>query len=100
MRRPFRLAAALALLTGVATLTPAQDTPLDPGKQLTDQKKVKGKLRLDEVDAKPSEDGTGIELVAMLSGEGVEDSVLERAVALLAIEPGLSHADWRVVEAG
>ncbi len=45
-----------------------------------------------------SEDGLSIELSASLIGEGVSDVLMEKAVALLAVEPGLQKVIWHKVD--
>ena len=45
-----------------------------------------------------SEDGSSIELAASLIGEGVSDVLMEKAVALLAVEPGLQQVIWHKVD--
>ena len=57
-------------------------------------------LRLTELDAHAAADGSGIELVALAEGERTAEQALLSAIALLAAEPGLSHADWRPLEEG
>jgi putative Mg2+ transporter-C (MgtC) family protein len=57
-----------------------------------------GGLRLSELDAHAAADGSGIELVALAEGDKGAEQVLLRTVALLAAEPGLSHADWRPLD--
>jgi putative Mg2+ transporter-C (MgtC) family protein len=59
---------------------------------------AQGGLRLSELDAHAAPDGSGIELVALAEGDGTAEQVLLKAVALLAAEPGLSHADWRALD--
>ncbi len=60
---------------------------------------TQGGLRLREIDAHPAIDGSGIALVAMVEGEGRSDDALMTVVALLAAEPGLTHADWHPADA-
>jgi putative Mg2+ transporter-C (MgtC) family protein len=59
---------------------------------------IAGGLRLVEVDAHPSGDAGAREVVAVLAGTGASEAAVERAVALLAVEPGVSHADWQAVD--
>ena len=47
-----------------------------------------------------TEDGSGIEIVLVLTGRFGHDDALERTVALVAVEPGVSHVDWQAVEQG
>lgn len=57
-----------------------------------------GGLRLTELDAHTAIDGSGLELVALVEGDQRAEPALLSAVALLAAEPGLSHADWRPLD--
>jgi hypothetical protein len=57
-----------------------------------------GGLRLTELDAHTAIDGSGLELVALVEGDKRAEPALLSAVALLAAEPGLSHADWRPLD--
>ena len=59
-----------------------------------------GGLRLSELDAHAAPDGSGVELVALAEGDGGAEQALLSAIALLAAEPGLSHADWRPLDEG
>jgi putative Mg2+ transporter-C (MgtC) family protein len=61
---------------------------------------VQAGFRPVEMDSHPARDGSGMEVVLILSGPEEADEALERAVALLAVEPGLSHVDWQAVETG
>ncbi len=51
-------------------------------------------LPLSGIDTHLSEDGISVELAATIGGEDVRDEQLEKAVALLAAEPGLERAHW------
>ena len=59
-----------------------------------------GGLRLSELDAHAATDGSGIELVALAEGDRGAEQALLSAIALLAAEPGLTHADWRPLDEG
>ncbi len=59
-----------------------------------------GGLRLADVDTRTATDDRNVEVVANLIGEGVADEVLQQAVALLAVEQGVSHAEWHEMEEG
>jgi putative Mg2+ transporter-C (MgtC) family protein len=61
---------------------------------------VQSGFRPVEMDAHLAENGSGIEVVVVLVGQDGADEALEKAVALLAVEPGVSHVDWQAVEAG
>jgi uncharacterized membrane protein YhiD involved in acid resistance len=59
---------------------------------------IQAGFRLVEVDSHPAEDGSGVEVILILSGpEGTED-VLEKTLALLAVEPGVTHVDGAVLD--
>lgn len=59
---------------------------------------IQAGFRLVEMDSHPAEDGSGVEVILILSGpEGTED-VLERTLALLAVEPGVTHVDGAVLD--
>lgn len=55
-------------------------------------------LPVSAIETHLSEDGHRIELSASVIGEGVTDALLEKAVALLAVEPGLHKVMWHKVE--
>lgn len=59
-----------------------------------------GGLHLSEVAAGKAEGGEGIDLSAMVTGEGVTDEMLELAVQRLAAEPGLLRVRWEGLEEG
>jgi putative Mg2+ transporter-C (MgtC) family protein len=59
---------------------------------------IQAGFRLVEMDSHPSEDGAGVEVVLILSGHEHIHEGLEKAVALLAVEPGVSHVDGQAVE--
>jgi putative Mg2+ transporter-C (MgtC) family protein len=52
-------------------------------------------LPLTGIDTELSEDGLSIKLAATVGGEDATDERLEKAVALLAAEPGLERAHWQ-----
>jgi putative Mg2+ transporter-C (MgtC) family protein len=54
--------------------------------------------RLIEMDSHPSEDGAGVEVVLSLATIDHHHEGLEKAVALLAVEPGVSHVDGQSVD--
>jgi len=59
---------------------------------------IQAGFRLVEMDSHPAEDGSGVEVIMILSGpEGTED-VLEKTLALLAVEPGVTHVDGAVLD--
>jgi putative Mg2+ transporter-C (MgtC) family protein len=58
---------------------------------------IQAGYRLAEMDSHPSEDGAGVEVVLTLTGPD-DESGLEKAVALIAVEPGVSHVDGQVLE--
>jgi putative Mg2+ transporter-C (MgtC) family protein len=59
---------------------------------------IQAGFRLVEMDSHPAEDGSGVEVILILSGpEGTED-VLEKTLALLAVEPGVTHVDGAVLD--
>lgn len=57
-----------------------------------------GGLRLSEIAVRAVESGVGIELAAIVAGEGIGDQVLELAVLRLAAEPGLMRIRWLPVD--
>ena len=59
---------------------------------------IQAGYRLVEMDSHPSEDGAGIEVVMTLSTLEHIHEGLEKVVALLAVEPGVSHVDGQAVE--
>lgn len=59
-----------------------------------------GGLHLSEIDVIPAEEGIGVELTAVVIGEGITDALLEQSVARLAAEPGLRHVRWLVLDEG
>ncbi len=59
---------------------------------------IQAGYRLVEMDSHPSEDGAGVEVVLLLSSFEGSHEGLEKAVALLAVEPGVSHVDGQVVD--
>lgn len=61
---------------------------------------VQAGFRPVEMDSHPAEDGSGIEIVLLLTGRAGQEDALERTVALVAVEPGVSHVDWQAVEQG
>lgn len=58
---------------------------------------IQAGFRLVEMDSHPSEDGAGVEVVMILAGHEHIHEGLEKAVALLAVEPGVSHVDGQAV---
>ena len=61
---------------------------------------VQAGFRPVEMDSHPAEDGSGMEVVLVLTGTSEPDEALERTVALVAVEPGVSHVDWQTVDQG
>ncbi len=59
---------------------------------------IQAGYRLVEMDSHPSEDGAGVEVVLTLTSQEAGHDGLEKAVALLAVEPGVSHVDGQGVE--
>ena len=59
---------------------------------------IQAGYRLVEMDSHPSEDGAGVEVILMLTSLEGSHEGLEKAVALLAVEPGVSHVDGQVVD--
>ena len=57
-----------------------------------------GGLRMSEITGVAGEGG--VELVAIVSGEGTTDQMLEQAVQRMAAEPGLLRLRWTPVEEG
>ncbi len=57
-------------------------------------------LHLSEIGMKAAEDGTGLDLIATVTAEGVPDLVLEQAVQRLAAEPGLLRVRWQSLDEG
>jgi putative Mg2+ transporter-C (MgtC) family protein len=52
-------------------------------------------LSLSGIDTHLSEDGLSVSLAATVSGAEVSDAQLEKAVSLLAVEPGLERVHWQ-----
>lgn len=61
---------------------------------------VQAGFRPVEMDSLPTKDGTGIEITLVLTSHAGLDDALERTVALVAVEPGVSHVDWQTIEQG
>jgi putative Mg2+ transporter-C (MgtC) family protein len=59
---------------------------------------IQAGYRVVEMDSHPSEDGAGVEVILVLSSLEHSHEGLEKAVALLAVEPGVSHVDGQAVE--
>jgi hypothetical protein len=59
---------------------------------------IQGGYRLIEMDSCPSEDGAGVEVILTLAGQDHGMEGLEKTVALLAVEPGVSHVDGQTIE--
>jgi putative Mg2+ transporter-C (MgtC) family protein len=59
---------------------------------------VQAGYRLVEMDSHPAEDGGGIEVVLTLSSLDAAPDVLEKAVALIAVEPGVTHVDAALID--
>jgi putative Mg2+ transporter-C (MgtC) family protein len=59
---------------------------------------IQAGYRVIEMDSHPSEDGAGIEVTVILSSLTHSVEGLEKAVALLAVEPGVSHVDGHPLE--
>jgi putative Mg2+ transporter-C (MgtC) family protein len=59
---------------------------------------VQAGYRLVEMDSHPAEDGSGVEVIMLLGGpEGTEEA-LEKTLALLAVEPGVTHVDGELID--
>jgi putative Mg2+ transporter-C (MgtC) family protein len=59
-----------------------------------------GGLHLSEVELRAGEAGDGLDLSAMVSGEGVTEEMLELAVQRLVAEPGLMRVRWQAMDEG
>jgi putative Mg2+ transporter-C (MgtC) family protein len=59
---------------------------------------IQAGYRLVEMDAHPSEDGTGVEVILVLASHDYSQDGLEKVLALLAVEPGVSHVDGHPLE--
>lgn len=59
-----------------------------------------GGLHLSEVELRAGETGEGLDLSAMVSGEGVTEEMLELAVQRLVAEPGLMRVRWQALDEG
>jgi putative Mg2+ transporter-C (MgtC) family protein len=59
---------------------------------------IQAGYRLVEMDSHPSEDGAGVEVVLTLASLDHRPEGLEKAVALIAVEPGVSHVDGQALE--
>lgn len=57
-----------------------------------------GGLHLSDISARAAEDGTGIDLLATVSGDGLPDGLVEQAVHRIACEPGLIRVRWEAIE--
>jgi putative Mg2+ transporter-C (MgtC) family protein len=59
---------------------------------------VQAGYRLVEMDSHPAEDGGGVEVVLVLSSLDGTPDVLEKTLALLAVEPGVTHVDGALID--
>lgn len=59
-----------------------------------------GGLHLSEVELRAAEAGDGLDLSAIVTGEGVTEEMLELAVQRLVAEPGLMRVRWQAVDEG
>jgi uncharacterized membrane protein YhiD involved in acid resistance len=59
---------------------------------------VQAGYRLVEMDSHPAEDGSGVEVVLTLSSLDGTPDVLEKTLALLAVEPGVTHVDGTLID--
>ena len=59
-----------------------------------------GGLHLSEVELRAAEAGDGLDLSAIVTGEGVTEEMLELAVQRLVAEPGLMRVRWQGVDEG
>ena len=59
-----------------------------------------GGLHLSEVELRAAEAGDGLDLSAVVTGEGVTEEMLELAVQRLVAEPGLMRVRWQAVDEG
>ncbi len=57
-----------------------------------------GGLHLGGIDMRRLPESAGVELSAVVSGEGVTEPMLEQAVQHLAVEPGLLRVQWQQVD--
>lgn len=73
------------------TGSPANETALRVA--LLHKLKLVG-LALSGIDTQLSDDGMSVSLAATVGGADVTDDLLEKAVALLAVEPGLERVHW------
>lgn len=55
-----------------------------------------GGLHLSEIGAKLTEEG--LELSAVVSGDGMTDALLEQAVSRIAAEPGIKLLRWQPMD--
>jgi putative Mg2+ transporter-C (MgtC) family protein len=59
-----------------------------------------GGLHLSEVELRAGEAGDGLDLSAIVTGEGVTEEMLELAVQRLVSEPGLMRVRWQAMDEG
>lgn len=59
-----------------------------------------GGLHLSEVEFRAGEAGDGMDLSAIVTGEGVTEEMLELAVQRLVSEPGLMRVRWQAMDEG
>jgi putative Mg2+ transporter-C (MgtC) family protein len=59
---------------------------------------IQAGYRVVEMDSHPSDDGAGVEVILVLSSSVYSNEGLEKALALLAVEPGVTHVDGQVSE--
>jgi putative Mg2+ transporter-C (MgtC) family protein len=55
-------------------------------------------LRPTEIAARPAEEGKGIDLTALVSNEGLADTVVEQTFQRMAAEPGLIRLRWQPLD--
>jgi putative Mg2+ transporter-C (MgtC) family protein len=59
-----------------------------------------GGLHLNEVEFRAGEAGDGMDLSAIVTGEGVTEEMLELAVQRLVAEPGMMRVRWQAIDEG
>lgn len=59
-----------------------------------------GGLHLSEVEFRAGEAGDGMDLSAVVTGEGVTEEMLELAVQRLVAEPGMMRVRWQAIDEG
>lgn len=57
-----------------------------------------GGLHLSEIGSGMADDGIGIDLAAVVTGEGMTETAMEQAVQRLAVEPGVQRLRWQAID--